>query len=395
MKANNLITINGRVYDTKTGELVKKHEPAKSQVVGTVHQHQPKQATKPKFVDGIQAPVNGARKTPAVVRAKTHSSVRSTESQKKQSQPAKKPLHHPQVTRRPSPQATIRPKHSMTLNRKAVSAPVITAKSSTPKIQEPQAKPTIVKKSQDERLARAQKITRSTAIKRFNNTERSNLIDTTSTEATHEDTPETPLTRHLAITHPASPKTVAHDPKSKKEELIQAKLHEVDHKKPHQAHHTHGRKKHKYLLHYGSTALVVLLLTGYVAYLNIPGISMKVAAHRAGFAATLPSYKPAGYSLRNPIAYSPGQVTISFHSNTDDRHFSLRQQPTNWDSEALKENFVAKQTENYQTFQDRGLTIYIYNGTDAAWVNNGKLYNIQSDNSQLDTNQILGVATSV
>ncbi len=122
---------------------------------------------------------------------------------------------------------------------------------------------------------------------------------------------------------------------------------------------------------------------------------MKVAAHRAGFAAALPGYKPAGYSLSGPIAYSPGQVTINFGSNTDSRRFSLKQQPTTWDSTALLENYVTKQTPNYLTYQDRGLTIYIFNGSSAAWVNGGMMYQLEGKNSQLDTDQLLKLATSV
>jgi hypothetical protein len=122
---------------------------------------------------------------------------------------------------------------------------------------------------------------------------------------------------------------------------------------------------------------------------------MKVAANRAGFAATMPSYQPSGYSLSGPIAYSPGQVTVNFASNSDDRKFSLRQQPTTWDSDALLENYVTKQSDNYLTYQDQGLSIYIFDGTSAAWVNGQKMYIIDGSSSQLDTDQILKLATSI
>lgn len=145
-----------------------------------------------------------------------------------------------------------------------------------------------------------------------------------------------------------------------------------------------------------SAGLAAIVLLGYVTYLNVPSVSMKVASSRAGFSATLPSQTPAGYKMQGPIAYSPGQVVMKFGSNTDDRHFTVRQQPTSWDSEALKENFVAKESNAEPlTYNDRGLTIFLYNGGDAAWVDGGKFYSIKSENSQLDTNQVLDLATSM
>ncbi len=153
--------------------------------------------------------------------------------------------------------------------------------------------------------------------------------------------------------------------------------------------------KSKKFTKYASSFAVLLILTGYIAYLNVPSISMKVAANRAGFSASLPGYTPGGYSLKGPIAYIPGQVTVNFHANTDDRSFSLKQQPTTWDSAALLENFVTKKNPSYSTYQDRGLTIYIYDGSSAAWVNGGKLYSLEGSNSQLDTDQLLKLATSM
>jgi len=150
------------------------------------------------------------------------------------------------------------------------------------------------------------------------------------------------------------------------------------------------------ILHFAAGGLAALILGAYVTYLNVPAISMKVASSRAGFNATLPSQTPSGYGMRGPIAYSPGQVVINFGSNTDDRRFSVQQQPTTWDSAALKENYVAKNSSAEPlTYQDSGLTIYLYNSGDAAWVNDGKFYNVKTNNSQLDTKQILDIATSM
>lgn len=361
MKAKNTIEINGRIYDARTGDLIEGQQPKKAKVATAAAATGSKKSTQ--FIDGIQR------------RSTTTATPKNTTSRSTPTTPAaKKPEP---ITRSKAPQATTKPKRSLTLRREAVSAPIF-ATSKDLVNEKPVAKtPSIVKKIDPQRVARAKQITRSSAIHRFGVTP----IDS-SPKSREQPTVEKKVlpVPPAKTTAPTAPKEVATKttPTKTKRSLFRRKRTAAKHK----------------ILRHGSTALVALLLVGYVTYLNVPGISMKVAAHRAGFAAHLPSYKPSGYSLQNPINYSPGQVTISFHSNTDDRHFSLQQQPSSWDSEALKENFVALQDKNYQTFQDRGLTIYIYNDTNAAWVNNGEFYNIKGNNAQLDAQQLLEVATS-
>lgn len=140
-------------------------------------------------------------------------------------------------------------------------------------------------------------------------------------------------------------------------------------------------------------ALSVLLLVGYITYLNMPTISLRVAASRAGFAATMPAHQPSGYSLNGPVAYSPGQVTINFNSNTNDQTFSITERQTNWDAQALLDNHISKQTDNYLTYQEKGLVVYIYEGK-SAWVNGGVWYSIDGTAS-LSSEQILKLATSM
>lgn len=137
----------------------------------------------------------------------------------------------------------------------------------------------------------------------------------------------------------------------------------------------------------------VLVLIGYVTFLNMPAISMRVAVSRAGFDATMPGYKPSGYSLSGPVAYSPGQVSLKFASNTNSNDFTLTQKQSSWDSKALLDNFVTKQSNNYLTYQEKGLTVYMYDGK-AAWVNGGVWYNVEGS-SQLSSDQILKLATSM
>lgn len=143
-----------------------------------------------------------------------------------------------------------------------------------------------------------------------------------------------------------------------------------------------------------STVLAGVLLGGFFAVQNVPNVSMRVAAARAGFDASLPNYSPSGFSFRGPIQYSPGQVTISFQSNTDDRRYSMTQRPSNWNSEALLANFVAIGDQEYQKYEDRGRTLFIYGNANATWVDNGIWYQVEG-NSGMSTDQIIRLAASM
>lgn len=139
-------------------------------------------------------------------------------------------------------------------------------------------------------------------------------------------------------------------------------------------------------------AFIALVAGGWLAYNNIPNIAMKVASTRAGVNATLPTYHPAGFSLKDPISYDHGQVSVKFTSNSDDRAFTVVQKTSSWNSQTLLDNVVAQ--HQYQTVQSNGRTIYIYGNNDATWVDGGTWYQIKG-NSTLNSDQILKIADSL
>lgn len=179
-----------------------------------------------------------------------------------------------------------------------------------------------------------------------------------------------------------------------KEQLIKERLAEVS-DRPKEHHKKAGwLGKQQRMVTILSSTLALLILGGYLTYITLPSISLRVAASRAGVNANMPEYKPDGYSLDGPITYSPGEVVISYKSNTEDTDgYKLVQKATNWDSQAVLDNYVAKLTDNYLTFQERGVTVYTF-GNKAAWVNGGLLYTIEG-NAALSSDQILRVATSI
>lgn len=143
-----------------------------------------------------------------------------------------------------------------------------------------------------------------------------------------------------------------------------------------------------------SAGSALLLIAGYFTYLNMPNLSVRVAAAQAGIDAEYPSYRPSGYSLNGPVAYDQGQVSMTFASNGGPQEFKLIQSKTGWDSSAVLDNYVQPQAgEEYVTSRNSGLTIYTFDNN-AAWVSNGILYTVEGDAS-LSIDQVQRMATSL
>lgn len=172
------------------------------------------------------------------------------------------------------------------------------------------------------------------------------------------------------------------------ESLANAPSHSANH------HQVKAKKHYPRILSVASASLALLLLGGYFTYLNMPSLSVRVAAAQAGVNASYPSYHPDGYSLNGPVAYSQGEVKMKFASTTGPQSFTVSQTKSNWDSSAVLENYVkAKAGDNYITYDEHGLTIYTFGGN-AAWVNGGILYTISGD-APLSGDQIRHIATSM
>jgi len=172
------------------------------------------------------------------------------------------------------------------------------------------------------------------------------------------------------------------------ESLDAAPSHSANHE---QVKHT---KRYPRLLSVASASLALLLLGGYFTYLNMPSLSVRVAAAQAGVNASYPSYHPDGYSLNGPVAYTQGEVKMKFASNAGPQNFTVSQSKTSWDSSAVLDNYIKQKAgDNYITYDEHGLTIYTYGGN-AAWVNGGVLYTISGD-APLSGDQIRHIATSM
>lgn len=159
-------------------------------------------------------------------------------------------------------------------------------------------------------------------------------------------------------------------------------------------HKTAKKSRGSRFMSLASASLALLVLAGYFTYINMPNISVRVAAAQAGIDASYPSYRPSGYSLSGPIAYNTGQVSMKFAATGSNQSYTITQSRSNWDSSALEQNYAqAKWGDDYSTTQSNGLTIY-RKGSEAAWVNGGILYTIAGD-APLSNDQTTHLATSM
>lgn len=161
----------------------------------------------------------------------------------------------------------------------------------------------------------------------------------------------------------------------------------------HQSKRVKQPKRTSRFLSFASVALSLLLLTGYLTYINLPNISVRVAANQAGIDASYPGYNPDGYRLAG-VNYDQGSVSLKFAANAGPQNYTITQQKTSWDSTAVRENYVKTNWgDDVVPYSERGLTIYAHEGN-AAWVNGGILYTITGD-ATLSTSQVRSIATSL
>lgn len=154
-----------------------------------------------------------------------------------------------------------------------------------------------------------------------------------------------------------------------------------------------GRGK-KFLMALTCSITCVAVL-GYLLYLNLPDLSVKVAALRTGIEASYPTYLPRSFQLGSVSTTQENNVLIDF-TGPDGKTFTLSEENSSWDSSTLLSNYV-KPTwrEDFVTIREQGITIYIYQ-SNAAWVNGGILYKLNSNYADtLTKRQITDLATSL
>ncbi len=212
-----------------------------------------------------------------------------------------------------------------------------------------------------------------------------------------ESTPQ-PTIQHASPVLSTTPKPKAAN-KGSKSVLENALKNSNSHAKP--SHKTTRRHKiakklktKPSLLNISIAVLAFTILGIYFAYNNTPNFAVKLASTRSGVNGGIPSYKASGFSFNGPIEYKTGELTIQYKSNSDDRSYSITQKKSEWNNDALLSNYVASNNRGYQTLQEKGKTIYIYDADKASWISDGVWYEING-NSSLNAGQVIKIANSL
>ncbi len=335
------IELNGKLYDARTGKIITEQQPKTS----TAH-------TAPKRTNGNV--VDGFVRRPQHTAAATHKPKPAT---------ARTTPHH----------VATKLEKSKTLMRPAVKKPKPVVAKATP-----------INKDVADRHIRASVTPRSTAIRRFN-------PDAVSHRVVKKAAP-------LEVIKPTVASQVARAATSSVDIIEESLRNASAHLETFE-----GRIAKESLLvrsgfrnkaaNLATLSFAGLLLFGFFAYQNLTGIEMRVAATRSGVAASLPGYSPAGYSPAKKVESAPGRVSLTFTSNTNDKKFTVTQQASNWSSDSLLTNHVLASKTPYQTYQNEGKTVYIFDNSNATWVSGGVWYKIDG-NASLTSDQLLRVASS-
>lgn len=162
------------------------------------------------------------------------------------------------------------------------------------------------------------------------------------------------------------------------------------------------RAKKRSKLHFGiarvmlaisCTAAAVMAVVYFVGT-NMPDLSMRVTAMQTGVNASYPGYVPRGYSLTD-LSSENGKITMNFKNDESGDKFTMVEENSSWDSNALLTNYVKPELgEDYSIVREQGITIYTTNNQ-AAWVNGGVVYKLKIESGELTKKQIKSIAVSM
>lgn len=392
-KRNTSININGKRYDALTGNLLK---------------HPTVQRKTSRSIDGVVggAPKKAAPAAPVTTPSKTL-----------------KPLAASSVPRSTAPHAkshTVAP--SKTLMRHAVQKPASQSLKRRVKVQATTAvvapasigsQPSVIHKTyfhqvNNSRLARASQTNTSPKVARFAH-ELSNAMPIAFKEAVAEADKQfvVPATVAPRVVHAYRPDVSSGRQPGKvtNDIFAQALARATSHEEL--APETPGSKSkrrrtaallRRRMISYGTGALAVLLIVGYLGYHNVDNVKYKMAANKAGFAASVPSYKPKGFDI-SKVSTTPGSFSVYYSSKTttsdSGRSFALTEKPSSWSSDTLLTNITSDSDQvAYSTLQAAGRTVFVYGKNQAAWVSNGVLYQVLG-NGALSTHDFTSIAASL
>lgn len=384
--SQNVIELNGKRYDAFTGAYLGKG--SKPAVAGTAQG---------RVIDGFVRPSHPAHAHPAPKKPQPHAvqaAAHQPPAASKNHTPSTPEARDHRLTTRLAPASHAKPhqpEHAKTLMRRVVHKPDVSLKPAI-KLQTPaevMAKPhsALMRKHSAmtidrSRMERAVRTDKHYAIRHF--------LPLDRPAPSHHISAQVPVitVRPEPAKQPIA-RAASHPPKHA--DVFEAALARANsHQQP--AHKPRSRRTHRRLINTFAVVAAFLVIGGFVGYLNLPNLELRVASVQAGFRASMPAYTPTGYALEQGAKRTGGTVSLSFRSG--DSRYTVTQQASDWNSQTLLDNTLAL-TSPHQTVQKNGQTIYIYgNGANASWVNGGVRYDI-TGNAQLSTQDITAIASSL
>jgi len=374
-KKTNTIEINGKRYDATTGALLEaassNHVKHLDGVKSAVVQQQTKADAPVRKITVATQPVAAHKPTMSDIKR-----PKATSAKHHQPESAKTLMRHTVKKPVTQPKSDIKV-HTLNRSLKAQPKAVATAKLS-------------IRTIDKTRLQHAKSVSKSKHVSRFNK-----IIPASHGQFIMPTMPAVAAPRTLEAKLPHQPQ---HQAKTV-ESLFQAALDKADaHRQPaYKIAHKHAKRNRRLsrrIMSVSGVAFAFVLVAGAITYQSMDQLTLMHASAKAGFAASLPTKHPAGYSLAN-FEYKTGSVALNYRSNSnDDRTFKISEKPSLWDSNTLRDRYVTSVASNYQAIETAGLTIFMYDEGNATWVNNGLQYAIHSQDS-LSNKQLAEIATSL
>ena len=209
-----------------------------------------------------------------------------------------------------------------------------------------------------------------------------------STKTTPTTITTKPTLAKAAVSKPAAAKPT---PEQLKELAIKRALRSAEKASeptPHKLHFGLGR----IFLALVCTAAAVFALVYFINQ-NVFNLSVVNAAKSAGLEINNSPKVPSGFELTDIIS-EDGKITLNYSNPSSKTSFTLVEERSSWDSNALLTNFV-KPTygADYSIVREQGITIYISN-SNAAWINGRIVHKITAEPGTLTKKQIRSIATS-
>ncbi len=230
------------------------------------------------------------------------------------------------------------------------------------------------------RLGKAKQIQKNRHVSRFD----SPVPHAVPVTFTHVPVQHNPIESTIPKPTPKPAPALVSKPADMFEQAIANATHFVDLT----AQKNHFRKKtRRHLTSMATGALALLLLAGFAAYQNTPGLQIKVAGLRAGVATATPDFAASGFAY-NGVKASQSKLVVGLKHGTS--NFQLTEQPTNWSSEDMISqisSIEASGAPNYSTLTAGEHTVYRFGDNQATWVKNGTWYNL-SGNGTLSDDQV-------